>query len=170
MNRQDRAPATKSAVVIERTYFAPVEDLWDLWTTKEGFESWWCPEGCRTQVHTIDARVGGALHYDMIAVEPAQIADLKRMGGGPSHAVHARFTEVEPKRRLSVTHIVDFRPGLQPDECTIAVDFIPIGESVRMVVTIQPMREEELMQKSVAGFISQLRRLEGRFLEGRFAE
>jgi uncharacterized protein YndB with AHSA1/START domain len=173
MNRQDRpAPtlARKSAVVIERTYMAPVEDLWELWTTKEGFESWWGPEGCRSEVHTIDAREGGTLHYNMIAVEPAQVAELKRMGGGASHAVRARFTEVKPNRRLTITHVVDFGPRLKPDACTIVVDFIPVDGSVRMVVTIQPMREEELMQKSLAGFISQLRKLESRFLEGRLAE
>ena len=28
----------ESSLVIERTYTAAVEELWDLWTTKEGFE------------------------------------------------------------------------------------------------------------------------------------
>ena len=36
---------TSSKFVIERTYRASVDELWDLWTTKEGFESWWPPEG-----------------------------------------------------------------------------------------------------------------------------
>lgn len=31
-------------ITIERTYQAPIEDLWDLWTTKEGIESWWGPK------------------------------------------------------------------------------------------------------------------------------
>ena len=30
--------AVQSRMVIERTYKADVVDLWDLWTTKEGFE------------------------------------------------------------------------------------------------------------------------------------
>ena len=37
-------------VVIERTYRAQAEELWDLWTTKTGFESWWGPEGFRVEV------------------------------------------------------------------------------------------------------------------------
>ncbi len=173
MNKPDRsAPdlAKKRSVVIERSYLARVEELWDLWTTKEGFESWWCPEGCRSEVHAIEVREGGTLHYDMIAVDPAQIAELKKMGSGPRHAVCARFTEIKLHRRLSITHVMDFGPGLQPDECAIAVEFFPSGESVRMTVTIRPMRDEEFTQKSILGFIGQLRRLEGRFLEGRFAE
>jgi uncharacterized protein YndB with AHSA1/START domain len=169
--RQSRPRLTgKAAVVIERTYLARVEELWALWTTKEGFESWWAPEGCRSEVHTIEARAGGTLHYNMIAVEPAQIAEMQQMGLAPSHAVRARFTEITPNRRLTITHVIDLGAGARPEECTIAVDFFPAGESVRMVVTIEPMRDEEFTQKSIKGFISQLRRLEGRFLEGRFAQ
>ena len=71
---------------------------------------------------------------------------------------------------VTITHVIDFVPGEKPYECTIAVDFFPAGESVRMVVTVEPMRDEEFTQRSIKGFISQLRKLEGRFLEGRFAE
>jgi uncharacterized protein YndB with AHSA1/START domain len=169
MNEQ-RPRTKKSAVVIERTYMAHIDDLWDLWTTKDGFESWWAPDGCRSEVHVIEACADGSLRYNMIAVEPAQIADMKLLGLAPSHAVNARFTEFKPNRRLAITHIVDLGPGLKPEECTISVDFVPVGESVRMVVTIQPMRDEEFTRRSVKGFIEQLRKLEGRFLEGRFAD
>src|SRR5262249_2789651 len=39
MNDTDR-----SKTIVERTYRAHPKELWDLWTTKEGFESWWGPE------------------------------------------------------------------------------------------------------------------------------
>src|SRR5262245_13778297 len=67
------AGATRPKVVLERTYRARAEELWDLWTTKEGFESWWGPEGFRVEVRTLEARAGGALHYDMIADAPEQM-------------------------------------------------------------------------------------------------
>ena len=38
------ANSTRPKTVIERNYRAGVEELWELWTTKEGFESWWGPE------------------------------------------------------------------------------------------------------------------------------
>src|ERR1700736_1917583 len=44
-------------VVVERTYRAGAQELWDLWTTKEGFESWWGPEGFRVEVYKLEARV-----------------------------------------------------------------------------------------------------------------
>ena len=45
----------RSSAVLERTYRAPLEALWSLWTTKEGFESWWAPDGFQVLVHEIDA-------------------------------------------------------------------------------------------------------------------
>jgi uncharacterized protein YndB with AHSA1/START domain len=49
-NKSETAAATNSPTVIERTYRASVEELWELWTTKEGFESWWGPDGFRVEV------------------------------------------------------------------------------------------------------------------------
>jgi len=43
----DGGAADDPKVVVERTYRAKVGELWNLWTTKEGFESWWGPKGCR---------------------------------------------------------------------------------------------------------------------------
>jgi len=42
----DDAPGTPARkITIERTYEASIDVLWDLWTTKEGIESWWGPDG-----------------------------------------------------------------------------------------------------------------------------
>jgi len=57
----------KRRVTLERTYPAPIAMVWELWTTKEGIESWWGPRGFRVEVHSIDLRVGGELLYSMIA-------------------------------------------------------------------------------------------------------
>ena len=36
-------------VRLERTYDATLDDVWDLWTTKEGIESWWGPPGFKVE-------------------------------------------------------------------------------------------------------------------------
>jgi uncharacterized protein YndB with AHSA1/START domain len=41
------AGASKPRITIERTYLARIEDVWALWTTKEGLESWWGPRASR---------------------------------------------------------------------------------------------------------------------------
>src|SRR5215510_5376618 len=96
------AVSARPKVVIERTYRARVKELWELWATRAGFESWWGPEGFRVEVHTLEARLGGALAYDMIADAPAQIEAMKKMGRPMSHSAHGRFTLFEPYSRLSI--------------------------------------------------------------------
>ncbi len=152
-----------SKIVIERSYRADVEELWSLWTTKDGFESWWGPQGFRVEVHTLEPRVGGALHYDMIADTPEMIAAMKRMNRPASHPAHARFSAFRPHEHLALTSIIDFIPEVATYESTIAVDFVPTGDTVRMIVTLDPMHDEEFTRMSTMGFTSQLTKLDQRF-------
>jgi uncharacterized protein YndB with AHSA1/START domain len=166
MNDNAEMPAVRSdrpKVVVERSYRARVDELWDLWTTKKGFESWWGPEGFRVDVHAIEAREGGALHYDMIADAPEQIEAMKRMGRPTSHETRGRFAEVRPKHRLAITHMIDFLPGVKTYESTMVVEFFPSGQSVRMVVTLDPMHDDEFTKMQTMGFTSQLTKLDRRF-------
>jgi uncharacterized protein YndB with AHSA1/START domain len=80
MSDHKTTAAVRARVVIERTYKAQAEELWALWTTKKGFESWWGPEGFQVKVHSLEVRVGGRLHYDMIADAPEMIEAMRRMG------------------------------------------------------------------------------------------
>lgn len=154
----------ESKIVIERTYRARIEDVWELWTTKEGFESWWGPQGFRAEVQAIEARAGGSLHYEMIADAPEMIAAMKQMGQPISHAVRTRFTEVKPHERLVLTNVIDFLPGVEPYENDITVDFSTMGDSVRMVVTLEQMHSAEFSKMQLEGFSSQLTKLDTRFL------
>ncbi|HLU68823.1 MAG TPA: SRPBCC domain-containing protein [Kofleriaceae bacterium] len=156
---QSTAPAARPPVVMERTYEAPVEDLWELWTTREGFESWWGPEGFRVEVHELDLRVGGALAYDMIASDPEVIAVMQKQGIPLSHPTRGTFVEIEPLRRLKIRHMIDFVAGLEPYENHILLELFPEGSSVRMVVTIDPHSTDEWTQRAAAGFESQLRKI-----------
>jgi uncharacterized protein YndB with AHSA1/START domain len=159
------AASIRPKVVFERTYRARVEELWELWTTKDGFESWWGPEGFRVEVFTLDARQGGTLHYDMIADAPEAIEAMRALGRPLSHETRGRFTELRPRGRLAITHIIDFLPGVKPYESTMVVDLFLSGDSVRMVVTLDPMHDEEFTRMSTMGFTSQLTKLDKRFGE-----
>lgn len=150
-------------IVIERTYKASLQDVWDLWTTKDGFESWWGPQGFRADVHEIDARQGGVLRYDMVADSAEMIAAMKQMGRPASSGVSVKFAELKPRSRLVLRSVIDFLPGVEPYENDIAVDFSPVGDSVRMVVTLSPMHSEDFTKMSVQGFTSQLTKLDQRF-------
>ena len=67
----------RKRITMERTFAASVADVWELWTTKDGIESWWGPDGFRVEVRSIDLRVGGELRYAMIAAEADKLAALK---------------------------------------------------------------------------------------------
>jgi uncharacterized protein YndB with AHSA1/START domain len=150
-------------VVIERTYRAGLEEIWALWTTKQGFESWWGPVGYRVEVHTLEARLGGALHYDMIADAPEHVAALKEMGRPLSHETRGTFSQLDHHAQLALTHVIDFLPGVKPYESTIAVAFTATGDRVRMVVTLDPMHDEAFTGMQLEGFTSQLTKLDKRF-------
>jgi uncharacterized protein YndB with AHSA1/START domain len=157
------AGTSRAKVVIERTYRAQAEELWELWTTKQGFESWWGPEGFRVEVQAIEARPDGVLHYDMIADTPEMIEVMTQLGRPSSHETRGRFVEIRPHERLAITHLIDFLPGVKPYESTIVVEFFPSGDCVRMVVTLDPMHNEEFTKMSATGFTSQLTKLDRRF-------
>jgi uncharacterized protein YndB with AHSA1/START domain len=157
----DIASVARPPIKFERRYETSVEDLWDLWTTKEGFESWWGPQGFRVEVHAIDPRLGGELFYDMIADGAKEIEYMKSAGMPVSHETRGRFVEVEPRRRLKILHLIDFIPGVEPYENNILVEFVPDGPGVRMVVTVDRHRDEEWTRRAAAGFESQLTKLPG---------
>jgi uncharacterized protein YndB with AHSA1/START domain len=153
----------QAKVVIERTYRARLEDLWELWTTKAGFESWWGPEGFRVEVHALEPRTGGALEYDMIADAPDAIAGMKRMGQPLSHSTRGRFAEFKPLERLTLVHVIDFIRDIEPYESAIEVAFHALGDQARMVVTLHPHRDPHWTKMSDQGFRSQLTKLDKRF-------
>ncbi|HWJ70620.1 MAG TPA: SRPBCC domain-containing protein [Sphingobium sp.] len=153
-----------SALVIERTYTAELEELWELWTTKDGFESWWGPQEFRADVHLIEPRQGGALHYDMVADTPEAVAAMEGMGAPTTQPCHGRFTECRPLERLVLTQLIDFLPGVAPYDSTITVDFFDTTQGrVRMVVTLSQMHDLATTGMQREGFLSQLSKLDKRY-------
>lgn len=162
-NTSRGANTSQAKVIVERTYRAEVQELWDLWTTKEGFESWWGPEGFRVEVHALEARVGGRLEYDMIADAPEMIAAMKKMGQPVSHMTRGKYAELAPLARLTLVHVIDFIAGAEPYESKIEVDFHASGKDARMVVTLHPHRDPHWTKMSVQGFGSQLTKLDKKY-------
>ena len=154
---------SNSIVVIERTYSAELDELWSLWTTQQGFESWWGPEGFESKVHSIEPRAGGILHCDLSASTPEQIAEMQRMGRPTSHEEWIRFTELKPLERVSLTTLIDFLPGVRPYEHTITADFLRASDGIHMTVTLEPMHNQEFTELTAIGFNSQLSKLDARF-------
>lgn len=158
MINEDTA-AAPSALQLERSYEARPEELWALWTTKEGFESWWGPEGFRVEVQALEPRVGGALVYDMIAAGAEQIAFMEKLGQPVSHNTRGTFVEITPHRRLKIEHMIDFLPGVEPYPNSVVMELFEEGAKVRMVITIERYHDESFTEMATAGWESQLTKL-----------
>jgi uncharacterized protein YndB with AHSA1/START domain len=151
--------AARRRITMERTFKAPLEDVWALWTTKDGIESWWGPNGFRVEVHTIELWPGGKLRYDMIAVAPEMIEFMKKAGMPIASPSHASYTEVTPMTRLSYVHSTDFIPGIEPYDVTHLIELFPSGDSVRMALSFDAMHDEQWTGRAVQGWGEELEKL-----------
>lgn len=143
--------SSTDATRLERTYAAPPATIWELWTTAAGIESWWAPDGFRTEVKQLDLRPGGELVYEMTAVAPEQREFMSSAGLPLTTESRKTFTEVARPRRLAYQSLVDFVPDHEPYEHLTVVDIQPDGEGARVTMTVDPMHDEEWTARLLSG-------------------
>jgi hypothetical protein len=124
---------------IQRTYLASLGEVWALWTTKPGIESWWGPEGFDVAVVSLDLRPGGTLIYLMTAVAPEQAAFMTR---------------------LAYKTLADFVPGVAPYDVATVVELKPTSDGVNLVITFDAMHDAIWTERARAGHESQTRKLD----------
>jgi len=146
-------------VTLERRFNAAIEDVWELWTTRDGIESWWGPDGFEVKVRKLDFRPGGELAYDMTAIAADQIEFLKKAGMPMTTPSVVTYTEVVPLQRFAFNQLVDFVPNVKPYQVATAVEFDMSARFVRMVVTLDAMHDESWTKMALMGWESQLDKL-----------
>jgi uncharacterized protein YndB with AHSA1/START domain len=152
-------PGSRRRVSIERTFMAAIEDVWELWTTTDGIESWWGPEGFTVKVRRLDLRPGGELEYAMMATAPEQVEFLRKAGMPVTNEHRLSYTDVVPMERLAFNHLVDFVPNVPSYEATTTVEFDTDPQGVRMVLTLDAMHDEYWTDMAVKGWESELDKL-----------
>ena len=159
MTTESNITAPKRRVALERTFQAPIEDVWELWTTKDGIESWWGPDGFTVTVQKLDLCAGGECLYTMTATAAEQANFMKKAGMPLSMQHRITFTEVTPPRRLAYLHLADFIPGVEPYDVAHTVEFHETAGSVRMVLTFEAMHDEHWTTMAKAGWENELDKL-----------
>ena len=132
------ADDNRDAVVIERTFAAPVEVIWGLWTNPERFKEWYGPDGASIPVAKMDVRVGGSRLVCMEMQTP----------GGPMHMwFTGEYLEVIENQRLVFTEsMADEKGNLispsdmgmpegHPGTTEIRVELKEVGGHTKMVLT-----------------------------------
>ena len=84
--------SSKDAVVIERTFDAPVDLIWQMWTQADHFKKWYGPKGFNVPVAEMDVRIGGKRLICMASPD----GSMKMWTTG-------EYTEIVPNERLVYT-------------------------------------------------------------------
>ena len=129
---------TQDSVVIERSFDAPVDVIWQMWTVPEHFAAWYGPEGATIPVAKMDVRVGGSRLVCMEVQTP----------GGPMQMwFTGEFREVVENERLVYTESMADQDGNvmppadmgmpegHPTTTEVRVDLTDIGGRTKMVLT-----------------------------------
>jgi uncharacterized protein YndB with AHSA1/START domain len=147
-------------VVLERVLRASIADVWELWTTAEGIESFWGPDGFSVKVRKLDLRPGGELRYAMTADAPEMVAFMKANHMPVTTENVIRFTEVSKPRRLAYMNLADFIPGVTPYEVETVLELTETSKGVHLVLTLERMHDEEWTKRAVMGWEMELGKLE----------
>ncbi len=153
-------------ITLERTFTATLDDVWSLWTTKEGIESWWGPDGFSVTVRSLELRPGGKLLYAMSATEPEQIEFMKRANMPVTTEAKVTYSEVNAKTRLAYSHLADFIPNVEAYSVTTVVELFASASTVLMKLTIDPMHDDVWTERATLGWESELNKL-SKVIEGR---
>jgi uncharacterized protein YndB with AHSA1/START domain len=92
--------ATQNAVMIERTFDAAVELIWNMWTDPTHFQRWYGPNGFTVPVAEMDLRIGGRRLICMASPD----GSMKMWTTG-------KYTAIDPVSRLSYTESMSDEAG-----------------------------------------------------------
>jgi uncharacterized protein YndB with AHSA1/START domain len=84
--------ASEREIVIARTFDAPRELVWELWTKPEHIARWWGPQGFTTSIEEFDLRTGGRFKHVM------------RGPDGTAYPNLSVFREIVPLERIVYSH------------------------------------------------------------------
>jgi uncharacterized protein YndB with AHSA1/START domain len=130
--------AARDAVVIERSFDAPVDLIWRMWTEPEHFKAWYGPDGAAVPVAKMDVRVGGSRLVCLEMDTPGGPVQMWFTGEYREVAVNERlvYTESMSDENGNVLLPPDMSmPGGHPVVTEVAVELTDLGGRTKMVLT-----------------------------------
>ena len=105
---------------ITRTFAAPRELVFKVWTQPEHLVRWWGPKGFTTPSSQVDVRPGGAYRTVM------------RSEAGKDICMRGHYREVVPPERLVMTFAWEDEAGQPGRETLVTVTFAEEGQNTRL--------------------------------------
>jgi len=130
-------------LVIERSYRAPAQAVFDAWTSEEVMRRWFHGEHAwETPVAEVDLRLGGNVR--VVMRDPEQ---------GVEHGGGGHYTEIDPPSRLAFTWTWDDDEGR---ETLIELDFEEIDGLTTVRLTHNGLRDRESVISHEGGWSNAL--------------
>src|SRR5438477_7578788 len=129
---------SQDAVTIERTFDAPVDVIWQMWTEPEHFTAWYGPDGATIPVAKMDVRVGGTRLVSM---------EMRTPDGTMQMWFTGEYREVVENERLVYTESMSDENGNvrsasemgmpegHPTTTEVRVELEDVGGGTKMVMT-----------------------------------
>jgi uncharacterized protein YndB with AHSA1/START domain len=124
----------RNAVVMERTFDAPVELIWQMWTDPTHFAEWYGPDGASIPEATLDVRVGGTRRVCMEVQTPRGALQMWFTGEYREVVEYERLVYTES---MSDEHgnVVPGMPEGHPTTTEVRVQLEDVGGRTKMVMT-----------------------------------
>jgi uncharacterized protein YndB with AHSA1/START domain len=117
-------------LLVERTFQAPAQRVFDAWTSEEVIRRWFHAEhDWETTVAQVDLRLGGAVR--VVMRDPDE--DIEYGGGG-------HYTEIDPPHRLAFTWTWDDDTDR---DTLIELDFAETDGTTTVRLTHSSLRDQE---------------------------
>ncbi len=146
----EKQGSAQEIFVIARSFDAPVERLFDLWTTPALLAEWLPPTGFRMHIHSADIRTGGALFF-------AMSNDAFTMHARHEYVVVERPERLEYLQRFTDEHgTVGHPPGVPqwPETLRCCVSFTSEG-AAQSRVTVRTEIVGPATEAEVAAFVAE---------------
>lgn len=129
---------SRDEVVIERSFDAPVDLVWKMWTDPEHFKAWYGPDGAAIPVAKMDVRVGGSRLICMEMQFPSGPMRMWFTGEYREVVENERlvYTESMSDEHGNVTSPAEMgMPEGHPATTEIRVELTDVGGRTNMVMT-----------------------------------
>jgi uncharacterized protein YndB with AHSA1/START domain len=130
--------ASNDAVVIERSFDAPVGLIWQMWTDPEHFKKWYGPDGATIPVAKMDVRVGGSRLVGMEVHTPNGLLQIWFAGEYREVVENERlvYTESMSDEHGNVSSPSDMDiPEGHPSTTEVRVELEDLGGRTNVVMT-----------------------------------
>ena len=132
---------------IERLIAAPPERVFQYFTDRKLFASWWGPEGMNSTAHVLDVRAGGAWRTTMHSRD------------GKNMTVGGTYRAVDAPRRLVFTWAWEDEKGARGFETEVTITFAAAPGGTKLTILQKEFESAESRDQHGRGWNSTLDKL-----------